>query len=85
MVHFFFSQEEKCCGHLAGVGVGGIFSLLIMLILIGTSPATFREKNLMPKQNIIAYRPMTKIQHQKVKISFSSRTAIQLEYGIQQC
>ena len=27
-------------------------------------------KNLVPKRNIIAYRPMTKIQHRKVKISF---------------
>ena len=33
-------------------------------------------KNLVPKRNIIAYRPITKIQHQNVKIPFSSRTAI---------
>ena len=38
---------------------------------------TARGKNLMLKRNmIIACQPMTKIQHQKVKISFSSRTAI---------
>ena len=37
---------------------------------------TVRAKNLVPKRNIIAYRPMTKIQNQNVNISFSSRTAI---------
>ena len=36
---------------------------------------------MMPKRNIIAYQPMTKNQHQKVKISFPSRTAILREYS----
>ena len=40
------------------------------------SDNTVRAKNLVPKRNIIAYRPMTKIQNQNVNISFSSRTAI---------